>query len=138
VNQVVERQDVVELIVGRTPIRLPQPIASLVIEQKRAAQAANTDWLLPGQHPGRHINPDTLAGRLDTVLGCSVRLSRNAALVHLAKELPVPVLADYLGLAYTTASQWADLVERQWSDYIAIRRRAVLVGVEPGNPALPE
>lgn len=135
VEQVVERQDVVELIVGRTPIRLPEPIAGLVIEQKRAAQLARTDWLFPGQHPGRHINPDTLAVRLGSVLGCSVRPSRNAALAHLAKELPVPVLADYLGLAYTTAAQWADLVERQWSDYIVARRRGVMVGAEPGNRA---
>ena len=43
-------------------------------------------------------------------------------MAHLAKELPVLVLADYLGPAHSTAAQWADLVEHQWTECIVLRR----------------
>ena len=122
VEQVVEHDDGVELLVGRTPIRLPHSVADLVLQQRKADDESMTGWLFPGQHPGRHLNPGSLAARIKQCLGIGVRPSRNAALAHLAKELPVPVLADYLGLAHTTASQWAGLVERQWGEYIVQRR----------------
>lgn len=122
VEQVVEHDDGVDLLVGRTPIRLPGSLADLVLQQRKVAEETSTGWLFPGQHPGRHLNPGSLAVRIKQSLGIGVRPSRNAALAHLAKELPVPVLADYLGLAHTTASQWAGLVERQWTEYIGLRR----------------
>lgn len=122
VEQVVEHDDGVDLLVGRTPIRLPGSVADLVLQQRKVAEEALTGWLFPGQHPGRHLKPGSLAARIKQCLGIGVRPSRNAALAHLAKELPVPVLADYLGLAHTTASQWAGLVEHQWTEYIVLRR----------------
>lgn len=69
-------------------------------------------------------------------LNLRVRPSRNAALAHLAKDLPVPVLADYLGLAHSTAGKWADLVAHQWSEYIVLRRSGT--GSGPRNPARTE
>lgn len=122
VEQVVEHEGRVELIVGRTPIHLPDSLADLVLQQRKVAEESMSGWLFPGQHPGRHLNPGSLAARTKQCLGIGVRPSRNAALAHLAKELPVPVLADYLGLAHTTASQWAALVERQWTEYVVLRR----------------
>ncbi len=122
IEQVIRRGDCVELLVGRTPIQLPGALADLVLQQRQVAELTNTGWLFPGQNPGRHLDPNSLAVRIKQRLDIGVRPSRNAALAHLAKELPVPVLADYLGLAHSTAAQWADLVEHQWAEYIVMRR----------------
>jgi hypothetical protein len=53
------------------------------------------------------------------------RTAPNAALISLAGDLPVPILADVLGLHTATAEQWAHLANRDWAAYIAER---VIVG----------
>lgn len=125
VHQVIRRADYVELLVGRTPIRLPGQVATLVLRQWHAAEQARTGWLFPGKNPGRHLNPGALGAAIKDALGHGVLPSRNAALAHLANELPVPVLADYLGLAHSTAAQWAELVEHQWGEYVLLRREGL-------------
>lgn len=42
VEQVVANDDFVELLVGKTPIRLPDSLADLVLQQRRAAEATQT------------------------------------------------------------------------------------------------
>ena len=51
-----------------------------------------------------------------------------ASLIALADDLPVPVLADVLGLSLTTAQRWAALAQRDWAAYIAERVTAISPG----------
>jgi len=39
----------------------------------------------------------------------------------LAGDLPVPVLADVLGLSIATAEKWSTLAKRDWAAYVAER-----------------
>jgi hypothetical protein len=41
---------------------------------------------------------------------------------QLAAEIPTPILADLLGLSSVTATRWATLAARDWSQYAAMRR----------------
>ncbi len=40
---------------------------------------------------------------------------------HLAGTIPVPVLADLLGVSTTAAGRWTALAGRSWMSYIAAR-----------------
>ena len=57
-------------------------------------------------------------------LGIAPNQARKAAMFQLAAEMPAPVLADLLGLSATTASRWASLAARDWSQYAGMRRAA--------------
>lgn len=48
--------------------------------------------------------------------------ARRAAMFHLAAEMLIPVLAELLGLAPTTAGRWAALSAGTWARYTAMRR----------------
>jgi hypothetical protein len=41
--------------------------------------------------------------------------------MSLAGDLPVPILANILGLHTATAERWAHLAQRDWTAYIAER-----------------
>jgi hypothetical protein len=85
-------------------------------------------WLFPGLTPGRPTSqPVTLKLR---ALGIDARTARNAALIFLANDLPVPILADVLGLHITTAERWAHLAKRDWTAYIAERVTDTQTGAE--------
>jgi hypothetical protein len=53
-----------------------------------------------------------------------VRDARTVALLNLAVDVPVGVLADMLGIAPTTASRSAYVVGGGWADYAAGRLAA--------------
>jgi hypothetical protein len=53
--------------------------------------------------------------------GINTHAGRNAALIALASELPVPVLADLLGVHIHTAQKWAAHVQRDWATYLDAR-----------------
>ena len=40
----------------------------------------------------------------------------------LAAQMPVPIVAELLGLSPNTATRWAALAARDWSQYAAMRR----------------
>jgi hypothetical protein len=46
---------------------------------------------------------------------------RAAALIHLAAELPAPVLVDLLGISIDTANQWAKHASSDWATYLQSR-----------------
>ena len=69
-------------------------------------RAGDTRWLFPGRLPGRPIVTETVRGVL-VRHGIHPRASRSAALFSLASQIPAPVLADLVGIANTTAVQWA-------------------------------
>ena len=80
--------------------------------------------MFPGLTPGRPASQSSFQVKLRD-LGIAARPARNAALIALADDLPVPVLADVLGLSLTTAQRWAALAQRDWAAYIAERVTAI-------------
>ncbi|MEV0899998.1 hypothetical protein [Actinoplanes sp. NPDC049802] len=97
---------------GRSPIRLPPPLDSLVdkLVQRRSGhiaigRSAPNSWLFPGAAPGRPLSAARLNARLQQH-GIPVRLGRNTALIDLAAQLPAAVLSQLLGLHLQTATNW--------------------------------
>jgi hypothetical protein len=86
-------------------------------------------WLFPGLTPGRPASQPGFTLKL-RALGIDARTARNAALISLANDLPVPILADVLGLHITTAERWAHLAKRDWTAYIAERVTDTRTGAE--------
>jgi hypothetical protein len=113
---------------GRHPLLLPPKLANLLAQlagtphtPARLANAGTTaHWLFPGLTPGRPASAPGFTRKLRT-LGLDARIARNAALISLANDLPVPILADVLGLHTTTAERWAHLAKSDWTAYIAER-----------------
>ena len=107
------------------PVELPQPLDQLVCEQLtrrgQASYASRPDyWLFPGGIPGKHLVTENIRAQL-VEQGIQPRAARNAAMFQLAAEIPTPLLADILGLGATTATSWAALASRDWSQYTAQR-----------------
>lgn len=107
------------------PVELPQPLDQLVCEQLtrrgQASYASRPDyWLFPGGIPGKHLVTENIRAQL-VERGIQPRAARNAAMFQLAAEIPTPLLADILGLGATTATSWAALASRDWSQYTAQR-----------------
>jgi hypothetical protein len=48
-------------------------------------------------------------------------MTRRAALLELASQIPAALIADLLGVHIVTATQWAQLAGRFWGDYPALR-----------------
>ncbi|KOG22557.1 MULTISPECIES: hypothetical protein [Streptomyces] len=115
------------LVLDRTPIRLPEPLARLLAELAHqlppSGWAANSPrrWLFPGTRPSRHVSGTVLARRL-AVHHIPIRPARTTALVQLAQDLPSAVLAPMLGLHVMTAQQWRRRAANDWSAYLEARR----------------
>jgi len=114
------------LSLGRDALALPEPLGQLVTQlpdHRPVGMAGHLHaqrWLFPGRQPDRPMHPSTLAVRLNR-LGIHARRHRNAALLQLAAELPIPVVADLLGVHISTASNWADHSGSNWRHYAAQR-----------------
>jgi hypothetical protein len=107
------------------PVELPEPLDQLLREQLtrrgHASYASRPDhWLFPGGTPGKHLATENIRGQL-VKRGIQPLAARNAAMFQLAAEIPTPILADILGLAANTATRWAALAARDWSQYTAQR-----------------
>jgi hypothetical protein len=103
------------LQLGSKPLDVPPPLDELLLQQvsNRRGHGAvghsndtENPWLFPGVRPGRPLSPFQLMRRLQAH-GIAVRASRNTALVHLATELPTPVISQLLGMSLDTAERWA-------------------------------
>lgn len=113
---------------GRHPLLLPPKLANLLTQLADApctpARLANGDntarWLFPGLTPGRPTSAPGFTLKL-RALSIDSRTARNAALISLANDLPVPILADVLGLHTATAERWVHLAKPDWTAYIAER-----------------
>lgn len=77
-------------------------------------------WLFPGLTSGQPISQSSVRVKLQP-LGIDARAARNAALISLAENLPMAVLADVLGPPVGTAERWAALAKRDCAAYIAER-----------------
>jgi hypothetical protein len=113
---------------GQHPLLLPPKLANLLTQLANtphtAARLSPGDtpvrWLFPGLTPGRPTSQLAFTHKLRD-LGINARTARNAALVSLAGDLPVPILADVLGLHTATAERWAHLATSDWTAYVAER-----------------
>ena len=117
--------DTVTVTFDTDAIQLPDPLDDLVRQHlTRRGQASyvarDNGWLFPGGIPGRHLNTENIRSQL-VERGIQPSHARNAAMFDLAAQIPVPVLADLLGIATSTATRWAALAAKDWSRYIADR-----------------
>lgn len=115
------------LILGEDPICLPSQLATAVTELFNDPTTAHTDpddtWLFRGRVPGQHLTAGTLGCRLSRI-GISAGDARSAALLELAAEMPVALLAELLGLSIAAAARWSRAANRDWSSYPALRTEA--------------
>lgn len=118
--------------IGKSPLLLPDPLASVAAAQLRAALTARTQvvkahsrpaprWLFPGDKYGHHLDAARCVVNMNRQLGIYVRPSRNTALCQWARDLPDSVLADFLGISPGTAAAWSALVQDDWISYVAHR-----------------
>jgi integrase len=111
---------------GDTAITLPGPLASdlrVLIADRRGCVAAavpESRWLFPGGSPGQPISERVLSLRLKRI-GVDCPEARRTALLQLAGQMPAALVADLLGVHVATATQWAQIAGRTWSDYPALR-----------------
>ena len=115
----------VRLHLGREPVILPEPLASLVrqLAATRQGHAALgyqgiSPWLFPGGQPGRPISAYQLAERLRQ-LGIRSGQSRSTALFQLATDLPAAILARLLGIHISVAATWQRASAGDWTAYAA-------------------
>jgi hypothetical protein len=129
-DQIQADGDTVRLSLGRVPVQLPEPAATLArtVAANRKGHATigaakPSPWLFPGGQPGRPISGDRLTQRLEA-LGIRSRRTRSAALFQLATEIPAAILARTLGISTDVAVTWQRLSAGDWAAYAAdISRR---------------
>jgi hypothetical protein len=126
-DDVQQRRGQVFLSLGREPLLLPEPLATLTKQLKAppprvAARTINagSQWLFPGRLPGSHLSEDHLRERLRR-LDIQSLPARNAAALNLGQALPAAILADLLGFAENTTERWTQLANGDWTRYAAAR-----------------
>jgi hypothetical protein len=115
----------VRLHLGRVPIQLPEPVATLartVIANRKGHATIGaltpSPWLFPGGQPGRPISTARLTQRLNN-LGIPPNQTRSTALFQLATEIPAAILARTLGIHTDVAVTWQRLSGGDWTTYAA-------------------
>lgn len=124
-DQVQASADDVRLRLGRVPIQLPEPVATLArtVAANRKGHATigarePSPWLFPGGQPGRPISSARLTRRLNNL---EIRPSqdRSTALFQLATEIPAAILARTLGIHTDVAVTWQRHASGDWTTYAA-------------------
>jgi len=117
--------DQVRLTLGREPVVLPEPLASLILQVAATRRGhaiigdrGSSPWLLPGGRPGQPISPYRLAERLHQI-GIHPGPARSTALFQLATELPAAILARLLGIHIKVAVAWQHACAGDWMTYAA-------------------
>lgn len=117
--------DVLTIRFGRGDVIIDEPLAGHIREQLSTplrhhsiGASGHSTWLFPGHLPGRPITAAALGTRL-RALGINAQTGRRAAMQHLAGQVPAAVLADLLGIAVTTAVDWAHTSGGDWATYAA-------------------
>ena len=121
----------IRLRLGREPVVLPEPLATLVLAlvATRRGHATLGDqgtspWLFPGGRPNRPISHTRLTERLRQ-LGIRSGQGRATALFQLTTELPAALLARMLGIHISVAVAWQRASAGDWATYAAeISRRS--------------
>jgi hypothetical protein len=115
----------VRLQLGRVPLKLPEPVASIALAvaanrkgHATIGAAGPSPWLFPGGQPGQPISGARLTQRLDA-LGIRPRQARSTALFQLAAEVPAAILARTLHVSTDVAVTWQRLSAGDWAAYAA-------------------
>jgi len=132
----------VRLQLGRVPVELPEPGASIALAvtanrkgHATIGAAGPSPWLFPGGQPGRPISGARLTLRLEA-LGISPRQARSTALFQLAAEVPAAILARTLGVSTDVAVTWQRLSAGDWAAYAAdVSRRPRQQAAQPAEPS---
>jgi hypothetical protein len=109
----VDQDDKVQLRLGEDPITVPEPLATLLRDQR---EQASDSWLFPGAKPGTHIGPERIRRRLRQ-LEIFPRTARPGALLALAVTVPAPILAELLGYHNDTTNHWRREAAGDWARY---------------------
>ena len=124
-SQIRADDDGVRLRLGRVPIHLPEPVATIartVLANRKGHAAIGTrqpsPWLFPGGQPGRPISTARLTTRLNE-LGIRPGQDRSTALFQLAAEIPAAILARTLAISTSAAVTWQRHAAGDWTTYAA-------------------
>lgn len=138
-----DRDGVVTIKVGATPLELPDPLGALAVRQRDAelghwsGRLRPRAWLFPSSAaPTGHLSPGYQIRRL-TVLGVPARAARTSALLHLAGTVPTAVLADLLGLHPWTATTWTRAAAGDWSRYAGSTATGIANARQSGHAPRP-
>ena len=125
VGQIQAGDDGVRLRLGRVPIHLPEPAATLartVLANRKGHATIGarqpSPWLFPGGQPGRPISTARLTRRLNE-LGIRPGQDRSTALFQLAAEIPAAILARTLAISTKAAVTWQRHAAGDWIAYAA-------------------
>jgi hypothetical protein len=145
-GQVQSGDGTVQLHLGRVPLKLPEPVASIALAvaanrkgHATIGAAGPSPWLFPGGQPGQPISGARLTQRLDA-LGISPRQARSTALFQLAAEVPAAILARTLDVRTDVAVTWQRLSAGDWAAYaadVSRRPRHQLVPPRHHTPGQP-
>jgi uncharacterized protein YidB (DUF937 family) len=115
----------VRLRLGRVPIHLPEPVATIartVLANRKGHATIGarqpSPWLFPGGQPGRPISTAQLTSRLND-LGIRPGQDRSTALFQLAAEIPAAILARTLAISTSAAVTWQRHAAGDWITYAA-------------------
>ena len=124
-GQIQAGDDGVRLRLGRVPIHLPEPVATLARTVRPTAKATPPSaprqpsaWLFPGGQPGQPISSARLTRRLND-LGIRPGQDRSTALFQLAAEIPAAILARTLGHQHRRRRHLAAPAAGDWITYAA-------------------
>ena len=117
--------DGVRLRLGRVPIHLPEPVATIartVLANRKGHATIGarqpSPWLFLGGQPGRPISTAQLTSRLND-LGIRPGQDRSTALFQLAAEIPAAILARTLAISTSAAVTWQRHAAGDWITYAA-------------------
>ncbi len=129
-DQIDHRDDGTYVRLGAHDLVLAPAIAGLLKRHQLEATSFSVlyrsvsrgpQWLFPGRSAGRPANSSRIVQKLTAHDVPPIRRARGAALITLAGDLPVPVLADLLGISISSAGNWARHAQHDWTAYVAAR-----------------
>ncbi len=122
IDDILTTGDSVLIRFGEPPTPVPEPFAGLLLRligqrtNMRTATNPNSRWLFPGRRAGQPLRPETL-GRQTAKNGIPSIGGRVAAIRQLVLQAPAPVVADALGIHYTTAHRHLAQAGGTWNRY---------------------
>ncbi len=126
-SQVSHIDDTLHVTFRSIAMPMPAPLDTLIVEHLNDRGMSlhgsrDTGWLFPGGSPGRHLNTESIRGKL-VEIDMKPYEGRKATLFQLAADIPAPVLGELIWISNNNAAEWARLAARDWRSYIADRAR---------------
>lgn len=121
-DAVTEHPDGMTIELGRHPVDVPEPFATLIRQHRDSrphlltAAGPQSPWLFPSTLAGQHLHPNTVMDRLRD-LGVNLLGARNRAIGELVLECPPSLVADALGYSHQVAFLHAEKSAEPWARY---------------------